>query len=71
MEKKILRVTNSVAQKLDVKKLKEPFVRGDAARSNVKGNGLGLSLADQAARLNGFKLNLNCTDKTFTAELKM
>ncbi len=71
VEKKVLRVTNSVAQKLDVKKLKEPFVRGDAARSNVKGNGLGLSLADQAARLNGFKLKLSCTDKTFTAELKM
>lgn len=71
VEKKVLRVTNSVAQKLDVKKLKEPFVRGDAARSNVKGNGLGLALAEQAARLNGFKLNLNCTDKTFTAELKM
>lgn len=71
VEKKVLRVTNSVAQKLEVKKLKEPFVRGDAARSNVKGNGLGLSLAEQAARLNGFKLNLNCTDKTFTAELKM
>ena len=71
VEKKVLRVTNSVAQKLEVKKLKEPFVRGDAARSNVKGNGLGLSLADQAARLNGFKLNLTCTDKTFTAELKM
>ena len=71
VEKKVLRVTNSVAQKLEVKKLKEPFVRGDAARSNVKGNGLGLALAEQAAKLNGFKLNLSCTDKTFTAELKM
>lgn len=71
VEKKVLRVTNSVAQKLDVKKLKEPFVRGDAARSNVKGNGLGLALAEQAAKLNGFKLNLSCTDSKFTAELKM
>lgn len=68
---KLLTVANTVEQKIDVKKLKEPFVRGDAARSNVKGNGLGLSLADQAARLSGFKLNLSCTDKEFKAELKL
>ena len=70
VEKKVLRVTNSVAQKLEVKKLKEPFVRGDAARSNVKGNGLGLAIADRAAEANGFKLNLSCTDTEFKAELK-
>ncbi len=70
MNPNLLTVINTVERKLDVKNLKEPFVRGDAARSNVKGNGLGLALADQAARLNGFKLNLSCTDSKFTAELK-
>ena len=70
MNPNLLTVANTVEQRIDVKNLKEPFVRGDAARSNVKGNGLGLALADQAARLNGFKLNLNCTDSKFTAELK-
>ena len=70
MDKKRLTVTNSVAQKISVKKLKEPFFRGDAARSNVKGNGLGLAIADRAAEANGFKLKLSCTDTEFKAELK-
>lgn len=70
MGKKRLSVANSVAQKISVKKLKEPFFRGDAARSNTKGNGLGLAIADRAAAANGFKLNLNCTDTEFRAELK-
>ena len=70
MDQKALTVTNSVAQKLSVKKLKEPFYRGDAARSNVKGNGLGLAIADRAANANGFKLKLSCTEHEFKAELK-
>ena len=70
MDKKTLTVTNTVTQKLDVKKLKEPFVRGDAARSNVKGNGLGLAIADRTAKANGFKLKLSCTDTEFQAELR-
>ena len=70
MDKKTLTVTNTVTQKLDVKKLKEPFVRGDGARSNVKGNGLGLAIADRAAKANGFKLKLSCTDTEFQAELR-
>jgi signal transduction histidine kinase len=70
MDKKTLTVTNTVTQKLDVRKLKEPFVRGDGARSNVKGNGLGLAIADRAAKANGFKLKLSCTDTEFQAELR-
>ena len=70
MDQKALTVTNSVAQKISVKKLKEPFVRGDEARSNVKGNGLGLAIADRAAEANGFKLKLSCTEHEFKAELK-
>ena len=70
MDKKRLRVTNTVGQKIDVKKLKEPFFRGDAARSNTKGNGLGLAIADRAANANGCKLKLSCTDTEFHAELK-
>ncbi|MBO4419428.1 MAG: HAMP domain-containing histidine kinase [Oscillospiraceae bacterium] len=70
MDKKTLTVTNTVTQKLDVRKLKEPFVRGDGARSNVKGNGLGLAIADRAADANGFKLRLSCTENEFKAELR-
>lgn len=63
-------ITNTVASKVDVKKLKQPFVRGDASRSNTQGSGLGLSLADRAAQLNGMKLTLTCSDSEFRAELK-
>lgn len=70
LDSKALRVTNTVTQKIDVKKLKEPFFRGDAARSNAKGNGLGLAIADRAANANGCKLNLSCTGTEFQAELK-
>ncbi len=70
INKKSLTITNTVAQKIDFKKLKEPFVRGDTARSNASGNGLGLAIVDRAADVNGFKFNLSCTDTEFMAELK-
>ena len=70
LDKKRLVITNTVAAKVDVKKLKQPFVRGDASRSNTQGSGLGLSLADRAAVMNGMVLKLACTDTEFRAELK-
>ena len=63
-------ITNSVAQKVDVKALTQPFVRGDAARSNTQGSGLGLTLADRAAQTAGMALKLSCSDTEFRAELK-
>ena len=38
-----LSISNTVAQKINTQDLKRAFVRGDEARSNVKGNGLGLA----------------------------
>lgn len=70
VDKKRLTVTNTVAEKIDTKELKRPFVRGDKARSNVSGNGLGLAIAERAAAANGLKLSLSCTDTEFRAELK-
>lgn len=70
LDKKRLVITNTVAAKVDVNKLKQPFVRGDASRSNTQGSGLGLSLADRAAVMNGMVLKLACTDTEFRAELK-
>ena len=64
-----LTVTNTVTEQIPVKDLKTPFVRGDAARSNTEGCGLGLSLADHAAAANGMTLRLSCTDKAFSAVL--
>ena len=70
LSNKRLVITNTVAAKVDVKKLKQPFVRGDSSRSNVQGSGLGLSLADRAAHMNGMELKLACSDTEFMAELK-
>jgi two-component system osmolarity sensor histidine kinase EnvZ len=42
----------------DVDALLRPFVRGDAARSGVKGAGLGLAIVARVARLHGAKLAL-------------
>ena len=64
-------VTNTVAEKIDTKDLKTPFVRGDKSRSNVKGSGLGLSIADKSAVSNNMKLKISCSDKEFKAEVKI
>ncbi len=69
-DKKRIIITNSVDKKIDTKKLKDPFVRGDEARSNADGSGLGLSIAERAALTNGIKLSLSCTDNEFKAELR-
>lgn len=70
LDKKHISITNTVEKKIATKELKRPFVRGDEARSNVKGNGLGLSIAERAANINGYTLSLSCTDSEFKAELK-
>ena len=64
-------ITNTVAEKIDTKDLKTPFVRGDKSRSNVKGSGLGLSIADKSAISNNMKLKISCSDKEFKAEVKI
>ena len=69
LDNKRLTVTNTVSEKLDTKDLTRPFVRGDSARSNTSGNGLGLSIAERAAQTNGMKLTVSCTENDFKAEL--
>jgi hypothetical protein len=69
-ERKKLIITNTVKEKINVKDLKKPFVRGEKSRSNLGGSGLGLSIAERTAALNGFKLNLSCTNTEFSAEIK-
>lgn len=70
LDKKHLTIANTVTEKISTKELKRPFIRGDKARSNAGGNGLGLSIADRAAQTNGWKLSLSCTDAEFRAEVK-
>ncbi len=70
IDRKKLVITNTVNGKIDTRKLKVPFVRGEESRSNLGGSGLGLSIAERAAALNGFRLNISCTDNEFKAEVK-
>ncbi len=63
-------IINSTLQKTDTKDLTMPFVRGDKARSNCKGSGLGLSIVKSAAELNNMKLKLSSTDSEFQVCLK-
>lgn len=70
LSNKRLIISNTVSARTDTKELKRPFVRGDKARSNVSGHGLGLSIADRSAQANGMNLNISCTDKLFRAELR-
>lgn len=63
-------ISNTVRKKIDVSELKQPFKKGDTARSGKSGSGLGLSLADKAAEANHFQLILSCSNTEYTAELK-
>lgn len=70
IDKKNMIVTNPVIEEIDTSELKRPFVRGDLARSNIEGNGLGLAIAERVAIANGFTLSISCTDKSFKTNLK-
>ena len=64
-----LRISNPYTGSLDVKKICEPFQRGDAARGSHSGSGLGLSIVKQIASLHKIKLRITTKDGIFTAEL--
>jgi len=62
---KKFQIDNTVTGKTETSALLLPFVKGDQSRAGKSGSGLGLSIADQALRANGFKLELNCTETVF------
>lgn len=68
-ERRKLRISNPYTGSLDVKKICEPFQRGDAARGSHSGSGLGLSIVKQIASLHKIKLRITTKDGIFTAEL--
>jgi hypothetical protein len=70
IDKNKMVISNTVNGKIDTRKLKDPFVRGEESRSNLGGSGLGLSIAERAAILNDFSLNISCTENEFKAEVK-
>ena len=68
-ERRKLRISNPYTGSLDVKKICEPFQRGDAARGSHSVSGLGLSIVKQIASLHKMKLRITTKDGIFTAEL--
>ena len=71
LDKKSIVITNTVENTIETKDLKNPFVRGDASRSNTEGCGLGLSIADSAAEACGARLDISCANREFRAEIKL
>lgn len=54
----------------DVDSLTKPFVKGDNARENVEGNGLGLSIVQNIASVLGLTLLISAKDSVFTVSIK-
>lgn len=70
IEGKKLTITNDVDEDIDVKNLKEPFVKGNSERGEKNGSGLGLSVADSNLNILGYSLSIKSENKKFTAVIK-
>lgn len=71
-EKHALRIENDTETEAiaDPAALCEPFVKGDDARSNRTGTGLGLSTVRRIVQLNRLHLDLACSGHRFTAVIR-
>lgn len=67
---KSLRMDNTVTGKTETSALLLPFTKGDKSRTGKSGSGLGLTIAENALRANGFKLEISCTDNEFITEIQ-
>lgn len=71
IDKRRMKVVNTVSGRIETAELKKPFVRGDKARTDRSGSGLGLSIAESALARNGFGLKISSTETEFTAEIRL
>ena len=60
-----LQITNTCHDIDDAASLAEPFARGDLARSDRSGSGLGLTIVRQIMELHGFRLRIRSQEHTF------
>ncbi len=70
ISEKEFRIDNTVTGKTETSALLMPFTKGDKSRTGKSGSGLGLSIADNALRANGFTLEISCTESEFTASVR-
>jgi len=70
LDSKTLTITNQVDKDIDTSNLKEPFVKGDSSRGENSGSGLGLAIANNNLASLGYKLDISCKDKQFTATVQ-
>lgn len=68
---KELKIVNEFDYKMDVEanRLTEPFVKGEGARSNTEGNGLGLSIAHNIAMAHGYEMLISANNQIFEIKL--
>lgn len=50
--------------------LVKPFIVGDSSRSNVKGNGLGLSIVRNIVEVHGYKMNIQTVNQEFIIKIE-
>lgn len=55
---------------MDGKALCKPFVKGDAARGDRTGHGLGLTIAERILRQHGYTMSVQSEEKQFTVTLQ-
>ena len=70
-DKKRILVINSCKKTLSVapEELCKPFVKGDNARSNKLGTGIGLSISKNILNMHGFKQNIMLENENFVVEI--
>ncbi len=69
INKKKFSISNEIIAPVETKCLLLPFVKGDEARSDKNSSGLGLSIAQNAAEINGFRLEIDSKNQQFTAAI--
>ena len=70
-DKKRIVMVNSCKTPLSVpiEELCQPFIKGDNARSNKQGTGIGLSISNTIFKMHGFKQNIMCKNEEFVVEI--
>lgn len=70
-DKKRVVIINSCKKTLNIapEELCKPYVKGDNARSNKLGTGIGLSISKNILNMHGFKQNIMWENETFVVEI--